>query len=56
MWREYSLSAERIDALRAKDVGALAPHVNAYLLRFYFAAIGMPDPEFIEKLRESADG
>ena len=56
VWREYNLSAERIDALRAKDVGALAPHVNAYLLRFYFAAIGMPDPEFIEKLRETADG
>jgi hypothetical protein len=41
-------------ALMADDVAALAPLVNPYLLRFYFAAAGMPDSVFIEKLRASA--
>jgi hypothetical protein len=52
----YPLDDAVKDALRADDVAAIAPRVNAYLLRFYFAAIGMPDATFIDKLRASAGG
>ena len=37
-------------AVMADDVGAIAPHVNAYLLRFYFQVRGMPQPEFMARL------
>jgi hypothetical protein len=33
----------------------LAKLVNPYLLRFYFFAAGMPDAEFIKRLRAGAD-
>lgn len=46
----YPLSAEVRAALAADDVAALAPRVNAYLLRFYFQIRGMPEPEFIGRL------
>ena len=46
----YAIAAELLDALRADDVARLAPHVNAYLLRYYFAAIGMEDATFIARL------
>ena len=46
----YRIAPELLDALRADDVARLAPHVNAYLLRYYFAAIGMPDDMFIARL------
>ena len=46
----YKIAPELLEALRADDVARLAPHVNAYLLRYYFAAIGMPDSEFIARL------
>ena len=36
----------------ADDLAALAPHVNAYLLRFYFAIRDMKDAEFIRRLNE----
>jgi hypothetical protein len=48
----YPLSAERRRAVESDDVAALAPHVNAYLLRFYFAICGMKDAEFIRRLNE----
>ena len=37
----YPMSAELRRAVLADDVAALVPHVNAYLLRFYFAICGM---------------
>jgi hypothetical protein len=48
----YPMNAELRRALLADDVAALAPHVNAYLLRFYFAIRGMKDAEFIRRLNE----
>ncbi len=47
----YKLKPEIRAAVLADDIGGLAPHVNAYLLRYYFQVIGMPDHEFITKLR-----
>jgi hypothetical protein len=46
----YPLSPEVLAAIRADDVAALVPRVNAYLLRFYFGAAGMTDDVFVEKL------
>jgi Aromatic-ring-opening dioxygenase LigAB, LigA subunit len=46
----YPLSPEVLAAIRADDVAALAPRVNAYLLRFYFGAAGMTDDVFVAKL------
>lgn len=48
----YPLSAELRRAVLADDLAAIAPHVNAYLLRFYFAICGMKDAEFIKRLNE----
>ena len=48
----YPMSAELRRAVLADDVAALVPHVNAYLLRFYFAICGMKDAEFIRRLNE----
>ncbi len=49
----YPLSEPVKQALWADDVAAVAPLVNPYLLRYYFTAAGMPDGEFIAKLRAS---
>ncbi len=38
-------------ALADDDVAALAPRVNAYLLRYYFAICGMPEATFVAKIR-----
>jgi hypothetical protein len=46
----YELKPEVRKAVFEDDVGALAPLVNAYLLRFYFQVRGMPQAEFIAKL------
>jgi hypothetical protein len=43
------------NAIMTDDVGAIAPHVNAYLLRFYFQVRGMPQPEFMARLSALAD-
>jgi aromatic-ring opening dioxygenase LigAB LigA subunit len=48
----YPLSAELRRAVLDDDLAALAPHVNAYLLRFYFAILGVKDDEFIRRLNE----
>ena len=48
----YPMSAELRRAVLEDDIAALAPHVNAYLLRFYFAICGMKDAEFIRRLNE----
>ena len=50
----YPLKPEVRAAVLADDVGALARLTNPYLLRYYFAAAGMPDAEFIARLRASA--
>lgn len=50
----YRLKPEVQEALLRDDVAALAKRVNPYLLRFYFAASGMKDEEFIRRLREGA--
>ena len=48
----YPLSAEIRRAVLEDDLAVLAPRVNAYLLRFYFAICGMKDAEFIKRLNE----
>lgn len=48
---QYRLSPELREAVLADDVARLAPHANPYLLRYFFAAIGMSDAEFIARLR-----
>ena len=50
----YPLKPETRAALLAEDFAYLAPRVNPYLLRFYFQATGMPDEEFIRRLRALA--
>ena len=57
-WREdrdnfledYPISDDMRDAVFSDDIAAIAPHVNAYLLRFYFSISGMSDPELLSKL------
>jgi|SRR3984893_785129 hypothetical protein len=46
----YEIAPQVRKALLADDVGAIAPLVNAYLLRFYFQIRGMPEAEFIARL------
>ena len=46
----YPLSAELRRAVLSDDLATLAPHVNAYLLRFYFQIRGMPESEFMARL------
>ena len=46
----YEIGPDVRRALLADDVGALAPLVNAYLLRFYFQIRGMPEDELIARL------
>lgn len=47
---DYPLSAEMRRAVLADDLEAIAPHVNAYLLRFYFSISGMKDDEMLARL------
>ncbi len=46
----YNLSPQMLRAVQSDDVAAVAPHVNAYLLRFYFQVRGMPQEEFMARL------
>lgn len=48
----YPLSAEVRAAIHADDVPFLAARTNPYLLRYFFFAKGMKDPEFIQRLRD----
>ena len=50
----YPLEPEVRAAVLADDVAGLARLTNPYLLRYYFAAAGMPDAEFIARLRAGA--
>ncbi len=49
----YPLKPEVRAAIESNDVAALAPLVNAYLLRFYFLVSGMPEEEFLRRIRAS---
>lgn len=47
----YPLKPAVLTAIEQDDVAALAPLVNAYLLRFYFLVSGMPEDEFLTRIR-----
>ena len=47
---DYPMKPALRDAVLADDLAAIAPHANAYLLRFYFAIRGVKDAEFIQRL------
>ena len=49
----YRLSDEARKAVVEQDVAFLAQRTNPYLLRFYFGYMGVPDAEFIAKVRAS---
>lgn len=51
MLARYPLSPQVRAAVEANDVAALAPLVNAYLLRFYFLVAGMSEDEFVRRIR-----
>jgi hypothetical protein len=46
----YPLLPEVKKALKENRVPFLAERTNAYLLRYYFFAVGMKDDEFIRRL------
>jgi hypothetical protein len=52
----YGIAPDIRKALTDDDVSKLAPLVNAYLLRFYFQVRGMPEHEFIARLRTLIPG
>ncbi len=52
----YPLKPALLAAIAADDVATLAPLVNAYLLRFYFLVAGMPEEEFMRRIRASETG
>ena len=47
----YQLRPEVRAAVERDDVAFLAARVNPYLLRFYFVVAGMPEAEFLRKVR-----
>lgn len=47
----YALKPDVRAAVEADDVGYLAALVNPYLLRFYFFVAGMPEDEFLRRIR-----
>ena len=49
----YPLKPEVRAAVDADDVAALARLVNPYLLRFYFLMAGMPEEDFLRRIRAS---
>lgn len=52
----YPLTAEMRQAVLNDDLEAIAPHVNAYLLRFYFSISGMKDEEMLARLHAMKPG
>jgi hypothetical protein len=48
----YPMSAEVRRAVIEDDIAVLVPRTNAYLLRFYYAILGVKDAEFIRRLNE----
>ena len=51
----YPLKPEVRAAVEADDVAALARLVNPYLLRFYFHMSGMPEEDFLRRIRATAE-
>ncbi len=49
----YSLKPEVRAAVERDDVAYLSKLVNPYLLRFYFHMSGMPEDDFLRKIRAS---
>jgi hypothetical protein len=49
----YPLKPEVRAAVERDDVAFLAARVNPYLLRFYFVVAGMPEGEFLSKVRSA---
>ena len=49
----YPLKPDVRAAIANDNVAALAPLVNAYLLRFYFLVAGMPEADFLKRIRSS---
>ncbi|HZM44945.1 MAG TPA: hypothetical protein VFC14_08950 [Burkholderiales bacterium] len=47
----YPLGAEVRAAVERDDVAYVARVVNPYLLRFYFHMAGMPEDEFLRRIR-----
>jgi len=47
----YPLAPEVRQAVLANDVTYLARRTNPYLLRYFFFAAGMPEDEFVRRLR-----
>jgi hypothetical protein len=50
----YPLKPEVRVAVDNDDVAFLSARVNPYLLRFYFVVVGMPETEFLSKVRSAA--
>ena len=48
----YPLSDEVKQALKTNRASFLAERTNAYLLRYYFFAVGMKDDEFVRRLND----
>lgn len=46
----YPIDGEVRKALKENRVPVLAQRTNAYLLRYYFFAVGMKDDEFVRRL------
>lgn len=53
VFNRFQISPPVRRAVMERDVAALAPLVNAYLLRYYCGYIGMPDEEFLTKIKGS---
>jgi hypothetical protein len=51
----YPMRAELRRAVIEDDIAKFASHVNAYLLRFYYAILGVKDADFIKRLDELPD-
>ena len=49
----YPLKPEVRAAVEADDVAALSRLVNPYLLRFYFLVAGMPEEDFLRRIRST---
>jgi hypothetical protein len=49
----YPLKPEVRAAVERDDVPFLATRVNPYLLRFYFVVVGMPEADFLSKVRKA---
>tara|TARA_B100000686_G_scaffold261138_1_gene274017 strand:+ start:2559 stop:2837 length:279 start_codon:yes stop_codon:yes gene_type:complete len=47
---KYQLSSEITNALLKDDIGALLPHVNPYLMRFFLLMLGYDDAKSIKVL------